>query len=349
MGRLQQMLSTLVVVCLFMLGTSCADERAPKLAVCSTTQIADFTREIVGDRWLVDCVLEPGQDPHLYRTTPDDVRLVNQSHLCLANGWHLEGGDWMQNLAADARKPLVLCVEGVRPLMIAEAGQEVQDPHAWFTPANASVYVRNILKGVSQVDPEGAGEFRMRAELYLRQLQVLDGWIQKQVNAIPTQQRVLVTSHDAFGYFCQAYGFRSAAPAGWSTGAELGGGITPQRRKRTVESIRSFGVRSIFVETSVNKKLIREIASEANVAIGGELYSDSMGQAWRGCRILHRHDARKCVANCARAEVMRPLFVVLLAIVVFGGMQLLMINHASERKEVVAGPAAKNGDWGISP
>jgi len=224
-------------------------------------------------------VLAPGQDPHLYRTTPNDVRLVGSADLCLANGWHLEGGDWMQNLARDANKPLVRCVEGVQPLLLQEGDQQVKDPHAWFTPKNASVYVRNILRGVSQVDPEHVHEYQLRAELYLRQLQILNAWTQKQLNGIPSPQKILVTSHDAFGYFCQAYGFKSAAPAGWSTGAEVGGGITPERRRKTVESIRRFRVKAIFVETSVNKKLIREIASEADVEIGGELYSDSMGKS----------------------------------------------------------------------
>jgi manganese/iron transport system substrate-binding protein len=129
------------------------------------------------------------------------------------------------------------------------------------------------------VDVEYADEYRARAELYLAQLRTLDGWIVQQCNAIPRDRRILVTSHDAFGYFCQQYGFRSAAPTGWSTGQEIGGGITPARRKSSVESIAKFGVKAIFVETSVSPKLIREIAAEAGVQIGGELYSDSMGPA----------------------------------------------------------------------
>lgn len=271
----------ILVLCLWGLafsGTVSADDSQPKLVVCSTTQIADFTRQIVGDRWKVECVLMPGQDPHVYQTKPSDVRLVENADLCLANGWHLEGGDWMQRLATDAGKPLVACVDGVKPLIINENGQEVHDPHAWFTPKNARVYVMNVLRAVASVDPENEAEYKLRAELYLRQLQTLNAWIQKQLNSVPSPQRVLVTSHDAFGYFCNEYGFKAAAPAGWSTGAEVGGGISSARRQRTVDSIRQFGVRAIFVETSVNKKLIREIASEAGVAIGGELYSDSMGK-----------------------------------------------------------------------
>lgn len=276
-GLLQALILTAMVV----LQTPQVDaNEAPKyLAVCSTTQVADFTRQITGDRWRVHCVLGAKQDPHTYQTKPSDLRLVEQANLCLQNGWHLEGGNWMQNLAETAKKPLVSCVKGVSPLVLDYDGAKVDDPHAWFSPKNAATYVRNILAGVSQVDPDHKREYQIRAELYLRQLQTLHAWIQKQLNTVPTDQRILVTSHDAFGYFCQAYGFRSAAPAGWSTGVEVGGDITPARRQKTIESIREYGVRSIFVETSVNQKLIRQIAREAGVQIGGELYSDAMGAA----------------------------------------------------------------------
>jgi manganese/iron transport system substrate-binding protein len=256
-----------------------ADTR-PILA-CSTTQVADFARQVVGDAWEVRCVLAAGQDPHLYQITPNDVTLVRDARLCLANGLHLEGNDWMQTLAKDAGKRLVICTDGVPPLQLEvdREGQTllVSDPHAWFTPANAAVYVRNILRAVSDEDPSHAEAYRARTELYLAQLRALDAWIVKQCNAIPTDRRILVTSHDAFNYFCRQYGFQSAAPTGWSTGQEIGGGVTYERRTAAINSIRQFGVKAIFVETSVNPKLIREIANEAGVRIGGQLYSDSMG------------------------------------------------------------------------
>jgi manganese/iron transport system substrate-binding protein len=264
-----------------MLGSHDAVAQEPDrpIVVCSTTQVADFARQVVGDQWEVRCVLAPGQDPHLYEITPNDVTLVRDARLCLANGMHLEGNDWMKTLADQLGKPLVECSQGIVPLQITVDGasEPVPDPHAWFTPQNAAVYVRNILRAVNQLDSANEPQYTARAELYLTQLRSLDAWIAKQCNAIPRDRRILVTSHDAFGYFCQAYGFRSAAPTGWSTGQEIGGGISMARRQETVRSIQSFGVKAIFVETSVNPKLIREIAAEANVVIGGELYSDSMG------------------------------------------------------------------------
>ncbi len=253
----------------------------PPLIVCSTTQTADFARQVVGDRFRVVSILAPGQDPHLYEIKSADAQLVARAVLCIENGWHLEGKDWMRTLAQTAGKPLVTCIEGVEPLLLPgdEQGERVRDPHAWFRPANAVIYVHNILRAVVKLDPEHRREYEARADLFARELRTLHLWIEKELERIPPEHRVLVTSHDAFNYFCRTYDFQAAAPAGWSTGAEAGAGVTPARRRRAVESIRQFGVPAIFVETSVNPKLIRQIAEDAGVTIGGTLYSDSMGEA----------------------------------------------------------------------
>ncbi len=257
----------------------------PPLVVCSTTQVADFARQVAGDDLDVRCILAPGADPHTYMPTPDDSKLVAQAVLCLQNGLHLEGSNWMANLAKDRGKHVVSCASGIAPLQMDYDGKEVQDPHAWFTPKNAAVYVNNITRALGEALPDKKWKFQARAKLYLQQLRALDGWVRSQVGNIPAHERVLVTSHDAFNYFCREYGFNpdnnymSLAPVGWSTGSEVGAGMTPKRRKQVVQSIRDAGARAVFVETSVNPKLIRQIAAEAGVRIGGELYSDSMGEA----------------------------------------------------------------------
>ncbi|MBC8019439.1 MAG: zinc ABC transporter substrate-binding protein [Verrucomicrobia bacterium] len=255
------------------------------VVVASTTQIADFARQIAGDRLTVRSILAPGADPHTYQPTPDDVQIVLGAALCLENGLHLEGKNWMASLAKDAGKPLVTVTRGMTPLAIKSAGQSIPDPHSWFTPRNAALYVNNIVTALERLDPAGAGEYRMRAKLYLQQLRVLDTWISEQVNRIPPQRRILITTHDAFNYFCREYRFNpdndylSIAPVGWSTGSEVGAGMTPERHRLVVESIRKAGARAMFVETTINPKQIRELARETGVKIGGELYSDSMGPA----------------------------------------------------------------------
>ncbi|MCA9212061.1 MAG: zinc ABC transporter substrate-binding protein [Planctomycetales bacterium] len=263
-----------------------ADGNAKRfVAFCSTTQVADFVRQVGGTHWEVQCVLVPGEDPHLYETTPEDALAAGKADLCFENGWHLEGGDWMKTLAKDKGKRLVTCLLGVEPLMVKDGDDErkAYDPHAWFSPRNAVRYVENIRTALCEFDSDHADEYNARADLYRRQLAALDGWIRQEINkAIPVERRILVTSHDAFNYFCQAYSFKSASPVGWSTGQEIGGDVTFAKKQAAIDSIRKFGVKAIFVETSVNKALINEIAKEAGVTVGGELYSDSMGEPGTG-------------------------------------------------------------------
>ena len=278
------MIKSRVVLCLGVAVLSStalsAESDAILRLVCSTTQTADIARELVGDRCEVSCILGPGVNPHVYQPVPGDSRLVESADLCIQNGLHLEGKNWMASLAADnGNKPLVTCADGVQPLDLEYDGGLIKDPHAWFDPRNAALYANNILRAVIELDPEGAGEYQARAGLYLQQLRVLDAWIQKQISEIPEARRVLVTSHDAFNYFAARYGMKVRSPVGWSTGSEIGGGMTPERRRQVISSVREFGVPAIFVETSVNPKMIRGIAGEAGVAIGGELYSDAMGES----------------------------------------------------------------------
>jgi len=278
-------LSVIPVVLFLPMDSFGKPEGQKPVIVCSTTQIQDFTRQITGDRVVVHCILAPGADPHTYMPTPKDIGMVVGADLALQNGMHLEGKNWMATLAKDADKPLFTCTDGIQPITIEKEGEKIPDPHAWFSPENAVIYVNNILKALSRLDPAGKEMYQARAKLFLQQLRVLDAWIREQVNQILPERRLLVTSHDAFNYFCREYKFNprndflSLAPVGWSTGSEVGAGMTPERRRMVVNSIREMGASAVFVETSVNPKLIREVAQEAGVRIGGKLYSDSMGES----------------------------------------------------------------------
>lgn len=279
--------TAIVSIMLQPLNAIAVEEETPQArtklsVVCSTTQIADFARHVVGDRWDVVCVLAPGEDPHTYETGNDDLVAVSKADLCLENGWHLEGNEWMQGLASSANKPVVTCVNGVEALMFEEADESgqpetVKDPHAWFDHNNAAVYVKNIRDAVSKVDPDNADEYSARANLYLLQLRGLGRWIERQVNAIPQNRRILVTHHDAFGYFCRTYGFKAVTPVGWTTG-ELTD-ISLEDRQAVIKQIQELGVKSIFVETTINTELLDGIARDAGITIGGSLYSDAMGSA----------------------------------------------------------------------
>jgi manganese/iron transport system substrate-binding protein len=250
---------------------------AEKIVVTSTTQIYDFTKNIAGDDVKVISILAPGQDPHTYQPVPKDIETVQNADLVVQNGLHLEGKNWMQTMADDAGKPIVTATDNIKPLIMEQYGEKVNDPHAWFTPQNAAVYVNNITRGLIKAAPEFKDNFIARAKLYLAELKALHSWITVTVSKIEPSKRVLVTNHDAFQYFAKEYGFTNTAPIGWSTGSEVGGGVTPKRREQVVNSIKEMNVKAIFFETTINPKLIKEIANDAGVQIGGELYSDSMG------------------------------------------------------------------------
>ena len=255
--------------------TAEGQEPKKKIIVCSTTQIADFARNVVGDLWEVQCVLGPGEDPHNYRTTTKDSAAVSGSDLCLENGWDLEGHGWMTTLAKNAGKPIKTCIEGVDPINTDEEGSSVKDPHAWMNANNAWIYVKNIRDAVTEIDPDNAAVYEGRADLYRLQLKSLNLWIGKQVAQIPAERRILVSHHDAFEYFCRAYNFTAISPKGWTT-EELTG-MNPQKIPEIVEQIRAQGVKSVFIETTLNSEIVDQIAREAGVEIGGELYSDAMG------------------------------------------------------------------------
>lgn len=270
--------------CLAWQDSDLQQENRRKVVLCSTTQIADFTSQIVGDRWEVICVLAAGQDPHTYEVGHDDLLNLMRADLCIQNGWNLEGNNWMGVLAEKGGKPLITCVDHIIPLNLKEVGNQkrlpdrlARDPHAWFDVLRAMDYVRNICDGIVSVDPEYRAEYQLRSENYIRELRKLDCWIREQVNSIPRNQRILVTHHDGFGYFCQAYGFRSITPVGWSTGEFTE--VTIDQRQLIIQQIRQLGIKSIFVETSINPSLLTGIARDAGVAIGGALYSDAMGPA----------------------------------------------------------------------
>lgn len=260
---------------LLLLLTADASAQEKKLIVCSTTQVADLTRKIVGDRCKVQCVLAPGQDPHTYEPGNDDLLAVGKADLCIRNGWNLEGNEWMKNMSDSAGKDLVTCVTGVQPRQMDYHGETIKDPHAWLTPRNALKYAENIRDGVIKLEPGYADEFNMRFEFLRLQLLSLDRWIRQMIDKIPGDKRVLITHHDAFGYFCDSYGFETFSPVGWSTGEFSE--VSISERQKIVKQIRERGVPVVFVETSTNQDLLQGIARDSGVTVGDSLYSDAMG------------------------------------------------------------------------
>lgn len=253
-------------------GKTEGSEDGKPLVVATTTIIADIAEEIAGDRVEVYCIMPIGGDPHIYQPVPGDARMIARSDLVLLNGLQLEG--WLNELArhAGGTRPMIKVAEGVNALEDEERHGE-PDPHAWFDVRNMHIYVDNIVDGLVKIDPDGEEEFMQRAETYKKELDELDSWVRAQIETLPEDRRILITSHDAFRYFGEAYGVKVLALQGISTEAQ------PQTKDviKLVQTVQEHNIPAVFIETSVNPRMLEQIARDAGTRIGGELFSDSIG------------------------------------------------------------------------
>ena len=178
--------------------------------LASTTVLADIAQNIAGDRAQVVHCSPFGADPHSYQAAPADVAKISESDLLILNG--LEYEHFIETLLQNAgrEKMIVEATAGLSPRK--DAGNEHGvDPHMWLDPTLVVTYVENIRDGLIQVDPEGAETYKANADAYIAQLKDLDGWIAGQVDTIPAERRLLVTNHEAMGYFAERYGFEVVA------------------------------------------------------------------------------------------------------------------------------------------
>ena len=243
------------------------------LVVTSASIFADMTEVISGDLVEVQSIVPIGGDPHIYEPTPSNVQLVSQANLVLVNGLTFEG--WVNELIENSGTvaETVTITEGIGAIA-SEDYANASDPHAWMTARNGMTYVRNIRDALSRLDPANAEVYAFNAGIYLQQLEDLDKDIFAQIESIPEARRVLITSHDAFRYYGRHYGIRVEAALGTSTDAQ----VQTDDVNRLTKIIRESGVPAIFVESTINPKLIRQLATDNKVIIGGELLADSLDE-----------------------------------------------------------------------
>jgi zinc/manganese transport system substrate-binding protein len=248
---------------------------APSLKVVATFSIlADFARNVGGDRVAVTSLVGPNGDSHVYTPTPDDVRRVADAALVVVNGFGLEG--WLPRLvkAAGGRARIVTATTGIAPRKSGpdeHADHEV-DPHAWQSVANAKIYVGNIRDAFIAADPAGAETYRANAAAYLAKLDALDVEVRSAVAKIPPARRKVISTHDAFGYFARDYGIAFIAPQGVSTEADIGAADLAG----LIRQIRAEKIPAVFLENLSDQRLMRQIAAETGARIGGTLYSDAL-------------------------------------------------------------------------
>lgn len=297
----------LLVSALGLLLTGCGSGGASasgdgRLAVVATTsQVADFSRVVGGDRVRVTQILRPNVDPHDYEPSPRDLDSIGTARVLVENGVGLES--WLDD-AIDAGGFDGVRVDASHGVTIRNGNgsdeEKAGDPHIWHNPLNVKIMAGNIARGLTQADPANAKIYQANLAAYDARLDALDTDIRRQIATIPAASRKLVTNHDAFGYYIARYGltFVGSIIPSFDTAAELSG----RSIKDLVARIRQTGTRAVFSETSLPPRTARTIATEAGVRVeAGEdsLYGDTLGPPGSdGDTYLHmeEHNTRTIVA-----------------------------------------------------
>ncbi|WP_091001833.1 metal ABC transporter solute-binding protein, Zn/Mn family [Paenibacillus sp. OK003] len=287
MRSIQRGLMTLAAVVLVIVLTACSSTAETggsegKVQVTATTgMIADVAREVGGAYVDVTGLMGPGVDPHLYKASQGDIRKLEQAKVIFYNGLHLEG-KMTDILEKMSKSKIVTAVSENIPVEELRSGKDTggteYDPHVWFDVSHWMHATEAVRDTLVEADPKHAEEYKAQAEQYLTKLEALDSEVREKIQEIPEASRVLVTAHDAFGYFGQAYGMKVMGLQGISTAAEYGARDVSELRDYLVDN----NIKAVFVESSVPAKAMEAIIAGAaqkghTVNIGGELFSDAMG------------------------------------------------------------------------
>ena len=264
-----------------------AQASTPLRVLATTTVVADLVQQVAGDMVALDCLMGPGVDPHSYKATPRDADRLARAQLVVASGLHLEGklSELLGRLGR--RLPVVSVADALPQEKLLELAPGLYDPHVWFDASLWAGCPAVLAEKLASLDPVHAPDYRRRAGEYAARLQALHGELTAQLEAVPRERRVLVTAHDAFRYFGRAYGVEVVGVQGTSTESEAG----LNDINRLVDLVVERRIPAVFVETSVsdrNVAALREGAAARGhaVALGGRLYSDSLGGPGSGAQTL---------------------------------------------------------------
>jgi manganese/zinc/iron transport system substrate-binding protein len=284
MQRTHDILANIYLALTLVILANCATDNKPdtnKLNIVTTTgMIGDAVKNIVKDSATVSTLMGPGVDPHLYKATYGDVNKLTEADIIFYNGLHLEGK--LQEIfkkLAKAKTVVAVSSEINRATLTKIPGSsESYDPHIWFDVRKWQQCVAYASKTLQEKDTANAAYYKENTRIYMIQLNSLHSFARKRISEIPPAQRVLITAHDAFGYFGKAYEMEVKGLQGISTLSEFG----LKDVSELVQLIVSRKIKAVFVESSVPQKSIEAVvegckARGHQVKIGGNLYSDAMG------------------------------------------------------------------------
>ena len=259
----------LLLICLALVAAACPARAQERLnVVASFSILGDFVRNVGGERVSVTTLVGPDGDVHVYTPAPADAKKIADAKLVIINGLGLEG--WLPRLvqSSGSKAAIVATTSGIAPRKLGSDA----DPHAWQSVVNARIYVVNIRDALGTIDPANAGVYRANADLYLAKLDGLDREVRDAVAQIPQGRRKVISTHNAFGYFADAYGVEFIAPLGVSTESEA----SARDIAGIITQVRSGKIPAVFLENISDPRLIRRISAETGARIGGTLYSDSL-------------------------------------------------------------------------
>ena len=244
------------------------------IVVATFSILGDLVKNVGGDRVEVSTLVGPNGDVHVYLPTPGDARKLAAAKVVFVNGLGLEG--WVTRLisASGTKASIVIASEGIKPRKMKDEHDtgDVPDAHAWQSVANAKIYVANIRDGLIALDPAGKASYDANATAYLGKLDELEKQVEVATAKIPADRRKIITTHDAFGYFSDAYGMTFIAPEGVSTDAEP----SAKELAKIITQIKMQKIPAVFMENITDPRLMEEIAHETGATIGGTLYSDAL-------------------------------------------------------------------------
>jgi zinc/manganese transport system substrate-binding protein len=270
-----RLVSIVVVVLVALTGHASAQDVGRLNVVATFSILGDFAKNVGGDRVSVTTLVGPNSDTHVYTPTPSDAKRIADAKLVIVNGLGLEG--WLPRLikSSGGKGVTIVATKGISTRKIEDGhdhGPGDSDPHAWQSVLNAKTYVVNIRDALIAADPAGGDAYKANAAAYLAKLDALDHEIRETLAKIPPGRRSVISTHNAFGYFAAAYGIKFIAPQGVSTESE------PSARDiaAIITQIKKQKIPAVFLENVSDPRLMRRIAAETGVNIGGTLYSDSL-------------------------------------------------------------------------
>ena len=255
----------------------------PIKVVCTTGPVADMLRSLGGEHLEITGLMGPGVDPHLYRAVPADIERLAAADMIFYNGLHLEGrmADSLERLSE--RKPTFAVTHALAEakdsrLRTPPEFEGYYDPHVWHDPRLWADCVKYVAEALGEFDPSHRDDYVRNRDAYLQKLEEADQYCRDQLATIPEGQRVLVSAHDAFNYFCTAYGLESMPLKGVSTEDE----VTIGRMDEVVELLVERKIKAVFVESAAAPQIVRALIEPCRregheVRIGGELYADALG------------------------------------------------------------------------